>query len=149
MSLLKSLMVDTKSAWISYPGLDGFEVEVTNLGRERLMSLRKSCIETKFDRKSKVPYEELNEKKFISEFTKETVKGWKGLKLKYLEELMLVDTSKQDPEQELPFDPEAAELLVTNSSDFDTWLNAVVFDLDNFRTPTDRGVVAKAGAVSK
>lgn len=145
---LKLLMVDTKSAWVSYPGLEDFEVEVVNLGREKLMALRKSCIETKFDRKSRIPMEELNEKKFVADFTKATVTNWKGLKLKYLEDLMLVDISDSNPDEELPFNEENAVLLVTNSSDFDTWLNGVVFDLDNFRTGGTRKPVAKAGAVS-
>lgn len=146
---LKSLMVDTKSAWINYPGLEGFSVHVTNLAREKLISLRKSCIETRFDRKSKIAMEELNEKKFIAEFTKATIKDWKGLKLGYLEELMLVDISGQDPEKMLDFSEENAVLLVSNSADFDTWLNAVVFDLDNFRTGGSGGTVAQTGEVSE
>jgi hypothetical protein len=146
---LKALMVDTKSAWVNYNGLDGFEVEVVNLGREKLIALRKSCIETKFDRKTKTPVEELNEKKFIAAFTGETIKNWKGLKLKYLEELMLVDISGQDPEKELDYNAENAELLVSNSADFDTWLNAVVFDLDNFRGNGDKGVVDTTGEIPK
>ena len=138
---LKSLMVDTKSAWVSYPGLDGFEVEVVNLGRQRLVELRKNCVETKFDRKTRVPIETLNEKKFIREFTDATIKDWKGLKLIHLEELMLVDISTEEPSQELPYDQDNAELLVSNSADFDTWLNEVVFDLENFRSKrTGRGV---------
>lgn len=144
---LKSLMVDTKSAWVSYPGMDGFEVEVTNLGRERLVALRKSCVETKFDRKSRIPLEELNEKKFIREFTGATVKNWKGLKFEYLEQLMLVDISELNPEDELPFTVDDAALLVANSADFDTWLNEVVFDLDNFRSTRDRAAVGEAGQV--
>ncbi len=144
---LKNLMIDTKSAWVPYAGFDGFEVEVVNLGREKLVNLRKSCIETKFDRKSRMPMEELNEKKFIREFTTATVKNWKGLKFGYLEELMLVDISRQDPEAELEYTPEDAVLLVSNSSDFDTWLNEVVFDLSNFRSDRTGGTVGKTGEV--
>lgn len=146
---LKSLMVDTKSAWVDYPGLDGFKVHVVNLGREKLTALRKSCMETSFDRKTRLPKEELNEKKFIREFTQATIKDWKGLQLKYLEELMLVDIAGQDPESELAYDNENAELLVNNSVTFDTWLNDVVFDLDNFRSGGDRGPVESTGKVSK
>ena len=149
MSTLKSLMVDTKSAWVNYPGLDGFEVEVVNLGREKLINLRKSCIETKFDRKTKIPVEELNEKKFIAAFTKETVKNWKGFKFKYAEELMLVDISGKNENEEIPYNEEDASLLVTNSGDFDSWLNAVVFDLDNFRSDRTVGTVEPTGKVSK
>ena len=37
--------------------------------------------------------------KFVKEFTKATVKGWKGLKLKYLEDLILSRLKGQDPER--------------------------------------------------
>lgn len=145
---LRELMVDTKEAWVEYPGLNGFKVNIVNLGRERLVKLRKSCEETTFDRKSRMPQTQLNEKKFIRAFTDATVKGWKGLKLTYLEQLMLVDIESQNPDAELPYDQDNAELLVSNSGDFDTWLNEVVFDLEQFRSGRDRGTVESAGEVA-
>lgn len=138
---LSDLMVDTKSAWVEYPGLDGFEVEVVNLARPELTALRKRCIVTKFDKATKRAIEELNEEKFIKEFTKATIKNWRGFKLKYLEDLMLVDLSKSNPEEELPYSEESARLLITNSAEFDGWVNDTVFDLDNFRTVTAGGDV--------
>ena len=146
---LKSLMVDTKSAWVSYPGLDGFEVEVVNLGRERLVALRKSCVETKFDRKTRTPIEDLNEKKFIRAFTDATIKNWKGLKLIYLEQLMLVDLGNENVEKELPYSQDDAETLVSNSADFDSWLNEVVFDLENFRSKRDGRSMEAIGPVAE
>lgn len=134
---LKSLMVDTKSAFVEYPGLNGFEVEVVNLARDRLIALRKECIYTKFDRKTKQPVETLDDQKFIEKFTSATVKGWKGLKLSHVEQLMLVDIGSQDPEAELEYSPENAVTLVSNSADFDSWLNETVFDLENFRSKRD------------
>ena len=77
--------------------------------------------------------EELDEQKFLTEFTSAVVKGWKGLKLKYLEEILLVDLKGQDLEKEMDFTHENAKVLVENSQEFDNWLNEVVFDLDNFR----------------
>lgn len=130
-------MVDTKSAWVEYPGLRGFEVEIANISRQHLISLRKKCMITRFDRKTKAPIEELDEVKFVSEFTKATVKNWKGLKTSYLEDLLLVDLSDQDPDAEIPFSLDDAEALVSNSGDFDSWLNDNVFDLQNFRTVRD------------
>ena len=44
------------------------------------------------------------------------------------------DLKGQDSEQELPWDIENAQQLVENSSEFDNWLNEVVFDLENFRS---------------
>ena len=40
---------------------------------------------------------------------------------------------------EVDYSKENAEVLVTNSAEFDTWLNEVVFDLDNFRSQRERG----------
>jgi len=126
-------MVDTKSAWLDFPGCPGFQVEVCNLARKELLNLRKRCIAQKFDRKTRQMIEELDEDKFVVEFAKATIKGWKGLKLKYLEDLILVDLNNQDEEQELEYDAEQAEVLVQNSTEFDNWINEVVFDLANFR----------------
>ena len=100
---LKKLMVDTKSAWIDFPGLKGFEVEVANLSRKELTGLRKKCTSTKFDRKTRQAVENLDEEKFIVEFTKAVVKNWKGLTLGHLETLILVDIDGQDPKTELEF----------------------------------------------
>jgi len=131
---LKSLLVDSKTTWVEFPGLDGFEVELANLSRKELMSLRKRCTSNKFNRKTRAFEEVLDDEKFIKEFTQATVKGWKGLRLKYLEDLVLVDISGQDPEKHLHYSDENAQQLVENSSEFDNWLNEVVFDLEHFRT---------------
>ena len=56
-----------------------------------LTAMRKKCISQKFDRKSRQLIEELDEEKFVKEFTKGTVKNWKGLTLEYLETLILIE----------------------------------------------------------
>lgn len=145
---LKSLLVDSKTAWVDFPGLEGFSVELANLSRKELVNLRKKCLVNKFDRKSRVFNEELDEAKFVDEFTNATVKGWKGLKLGYLEDLILVDLKGQDPEMEMEYSHDNAKVLVENSSEFDNWLNEVVFDLEHFRSPEPKKVVKKAGNVS-
>lgn len=146
---LSELLVDTKSAWVEYPGCDGFEVEVVNLSRPELTALRKRCVITKYDKATRKPVEELNEDKFIESFTKATIKNWKGFKYKYLQDFLLVDLSAVDPEAELPFSADNAKLLVTNSSEFDTWINDCVFDLANFRTEPKRGNVVATGKVAE
>ena len=141
---LKSLLVDSKTTWVEFPGLDGFEVELANLSRKELINLRKRCTQNKFNRKTRAFEEILDDDKFVIEFTNATVKGWKGLKLSYLEDLILVDLKGQDPNSEMPFTKENAQVLVENSSEFDNWLNEVVFDLDNFRSGTEKRVPRKA-----
>ena len=130
---LTDLMVDTKSAWIDFPGCPGFQVQVANLARKELVALRKRCVSQKFDRKTRQMVEELDEDKFVVEFSRATIKGWKGLKLKYLEDLILVNLNEQDLELELEYDEEQAQVMVQNSTEFDNWINEVVFDLANFR----------------
>lgn len=142
---LKKLVIDTKSAWIDFPGCKGFKVEVAVLSRQELINLRKDCTDKRVDRKTRVVMEDLDEDKFVSLFTEKTVKNWKGLKLKYLETLILVDITKKDPEEELEYSKDNAEVLVTSSTEFDTWLNEVVFDLDNFRSKPKGGSVVTAG----
>ena len=127
-------MVDSKAVWIDFPGLSGFSVEVANLSRKELMNLRKRCTSQKFDRKTRQLIETLDEDKFVVEFAEASIKNWKGLTVEHLETLLLIDTENQDPSAEVDYSKDNAEVLVTNSSEFDTWLNEVVFDLDNFRT---------------
>ena len=146
---LKKLMVDTKTAWIEFPGLEGFSVEITNLSRKELTGLRKKCTTTKFDRKTRQAVEELDEDKFVTEFTHAVIKNWKGLKLEHLETLLLVDLTGKDPNSELEYTSDNAETLVSSSAEFDTWLNEVVFDLDNFRTGSKKPAPKKAREVSK
>ena len=145
---LKSLIVDSKSTWVEFPGLDGFEVELANLSRKELISLRKRCTTNKFNRKTRAFEESLDDNKFIKEFTASTVKGWKGLKLGYLEDLLLVDLKSNDVESELEYNIENAEQLVENSNEFDNWLNEVVFDLENFRSGVKGKDKGKAEPIS-
>ena len=145
---LKSLLVDSKTTWAEFPGLDGFEVELANLSRKELVNLRKKCTSNKFNRKTRAFEEILDDEKFVKEFTEATVQNWKGLKLKYLEDLLLVDLKKNDVNAELDYNQENAQQLVENSSEFDNWLNEVVFDLDNFRSEIKKEDIKEAGDIS-
>ena len=144
---LKSLLVDSKTTWVEFPGLDGFEVELANLSRKELVALRKKCTSQKFNRKTRGFEESLDDDKFVKEFTNSTVKGWKGLQLGYLEDLVLVDLKGQDATIPLEYTEENALLLVENSSEFDNWLNEVVFDLDNFRTASKKENIKQADSI--
>jgi hypothetical protein len=145
---LKSLLVDSKTTWVEFPGLSGFEVELANLSRKELVNLRKKCTINKFNRKTRQFEDELNDEKFVKEFSKATVQNWKGLKLEFLEDLLLVDLKGQDPKKELEYSEDNALQLVENSSEFDNWLNEVVFDLDNFRSKEQGPNTEKADPIS-
>ena len=140
--------MDSKTTWVEFPGLDGFEVELANLSRKELVNLRKRCTQNKFNRKTRAFEESLDDTKFVKEFTASTVKGWKGLKLGYLEDLLLVDLNGQDIETQLDFTMDNAMQLVENSSEFDNWLNEVVFDLENFRSKKQEENKEETGDIS-
>ena len=129
---LASLMTPSKTVALDFPGYTGMSIDLCYLAREELVKLRKKCVTTKFNKKTRQPEEELDEDKFLVEYCKAVIKGWKGLKYQYLEELLLVDISALDPEDELPFTQENAELLMKNSSTFDTWVTETVGELENF-----------------
>ena len=129
---LASLMTPSKTVAIDFPGYTGFEVDLCYLAREELIKLRKKCIKTKWDKKTHQPLEELDDDKFLVEYSKAVLKGWRGLKYRYLEELLLVDIGSLSPDDELPFTQENAELLMKNATSFDTWVTETVGDLENF-----------------
>ena len=129
---LKSLLTPSKTVSIEMPGFEGFEVKLTYLAREELLKLRNRSVKQVLNKKTRAYEEQLDNDKFLEEYSKAVIKGWKGLKYKYLEELLLVDTSSVDLEDELPYTNENAELLMKNAGDFDNWVSETVGELENF-----------------
>jgi hypothetical protein len=129
---LKSMLVPSKTNTVEYPGMPGFEVTISFLSRETLQSIRKKATKTSF--KNRQPVEELNDDLFLQLYAENSIKGWKGLKLKYLEQLAPVDIGDSDPEAELAFSNEDALALMKSSSNFDSFISEQVTDLGNFST---------------
>jgi len=129
---LASLMTPSKTVTIDFPGYKGMTVDLCYLAREELVRLRKKCVTTKFSKKTRQPEEILDEDKFLLEYCKAVIKNWEGFKYQYLEELLLVDVAAFDPDDTLAYTTDNAELLMRNSSDFDTWVTETVSELENF-----------------
>lgn len=133
---LKSLLVPSKSVEVEYPGMPGFVVQVAFLSRETLLNIRKKSTKTSF--KNRQPTEEFNEDLFLQLYVENAVKGWSGLKLRYLEQLAPVDLTGQDMEAELKYTSENALYLMKNSSDFDSFISDQVSDLGNFSSSSSK-----------
>jgi len=131
---LKSLLTPSKTVEFDYPGLDGFKVKLCYLSREELVKLRNRCVSQVFNKKTRQFEEKVDDDKFLKEYTSGVIKGWSGLKLKFLKHLLLVN-EVEDEEYELPFNEENVEILMKNSGDFDQWVTEMVGDLENFTTP--------------
>jgi hypothetical protein len=127
---LKSMLVPSKEVSVEYPGMPGFEVNICFLSRETLQNIRKKATKTTF--KNRQPVEELNDDLFLELYVKGSIKGWRGLKLRYLEQLAPVDVSDQDQEAELEYNEENALYLMKSSVNFDSFISEQVTDLGNF-----------------
>lgn len=127
---LKSLLVPSKATEIDYPGLNGFKIDVVFLSRETLVSIRKKATKTSF--KNRQPLEELDDKLFLQLYVNACIKGWKGLKLSYLEELAPVDLTGQDLDAELEYSEDNALFLMQSSANFDAFISEAVTELSNF-----------------
>jgi len=129
---LKSLLTPSKTVDIDYPGYADFTVSLCYLSREELVKLRNKCLKQKFNKKTRAFEETMDEDLFLTEYVKAVIKGWTGLKYEYVSQLLLIDTSTVDLQDELVYSQENAEILMKNSNDFDTWVTEVVGDLENF-----------------
>lgn len=129
---LKTLLVPSKTVTTEFPGMPGFTVSVSFLSRETLVNIRKKATKTSF--KNRQASEELDDELFLQLYVRESVRGWNGLKLKYLEQLAPVDLSGQDPEDELEYSDENALFLMKSSASFDSFISETVTDLGNFQT---------------
>ena len=130
---LKSLMTPSKTVGFDYPGCEGMKVSLCYLAREELIKLRTRCVHQVFNKKTRSYEEEMDDDKFLTEYTKSVIKGWSGFKLGYAKNMLLLgDLSPEQETQELEFTQENVEVLMKNSQDFDAWVTEQVGDLENF-----------------
>lgn len=133
---LKSLLIPSKTVTLEYPGFAGFEIEVSFLSRETLLNLRKKATKVSF--KNRQTVEELNDDLFLEIYCKEAIKGWKGLKLAYLQKLALVELPEYTDEDELEYSPANALDLMKSSVDFDQYISNTVSELANFQKSSSK-----------
>ena len=130
---LAKLIVPVSTNKFEYPGYPGFEVELSYLTKEELLKLRDKCTTQKLDRKTRQMKEEVDSDLFQDLYIKEIIKGWTGLKYKYLKSMVPVDLSEVESlEDELEYTPANAEALMKNAQDFDNWITSVLEDVENF-----------------
>lgn len=113
--------------WDLFPGV---EFELAYQGRKQTTNNLRSGYVTVVDG-DKV-HQEFSQEKFSENFVKSAIKGWKGLKLKHVQEWMLVDED-QDLEEEVEFCQENALFLYENWKPFEDWVSQVVHNVDRFR----------------
>jgi hypothetical protein len=140
---LQSMLLPEKVVTFDFPGCDGLTFDLAYLSKESNQALYKKCNKTKIDTRTRQAIEEFDDDLFLQLYVKSIVKGWKGFKLKYVNELVLADTG-EDPEAELEFSDENALVLMKASTVFDNWISGVIGDLGNF---TSKPITKKSPAL--
>jgi len=130
---IASLVLDSKAVTFDYPDMKGFSVDLNYVSKTKMNDLRKSCMITKYDTKLGIPVQNLDNELWIPAFCKEVIKGWKGLTLGYLAQLLLIDEAGLDLTEEVEYSVENAVTLLTKSTAFDNWVNSCLTDISNFR----------------
>jgi hypothetical protein len=129
---LQSLLIPSKTVAIDFPGFEGFTVDLCHLSREELIKLRNKCVKPVFKKGNNQPTEEFNDDLFLDLYCAGIIKGWNGLKYRYLEEFLLADISSLDPDDELVYTHDNAVSLMKNGTIFDEWVTETVGNLENF-----------------
>jgi len=131
---LKNLVPGNKEVNMDYPGMDGFVVKLNYIPQTQVRKMLKKCTTTSFNSKRKLT-ESLDDELFSKTFAKSAIKGWEGLTVEYIKELMVVEIEVPD-ETEVPFNSDNLEGLIENSSEFSTWITEVISDVSNFNKNT-------------
>lgn len=129
---LKNLITNDRVIEIEHPVFDGLFVKLAYVSRETTKKFIDKATVTKFDRKTREQTESVDNDLFLSMYVPALLKGWRGFKLEYLEELVPVDLSEADKDSELDYSEDNAIELVKNSVEFDDWINSIVKDIKNF-----------------
>ncbi len=77
--------------------------------------------------------EEVDSDLFQQMYIAAILKGWTGLKYKYLRSMIPVDLSEVEDENDtLEYSEVNAEQLMKNGVNFDDWVTSVLEDVENF-----------------
>ena len=132
MSKIASLVAKETSAWVEYPDIDGFEINICYLNRDDLIKVRNRSLIYKWNKRTRQREEEIDNDKFLESYSEKAIKGWKGLKVKHLPILMPVDISEMSGNDEIVYSKEEALDLLKNSSIFDQFLTDAMGDFEHF-----------------
>lgn len=141
MSKIKSILVKDTSAWVEFPEIPGFSVNVRYITREDLMKIRTASLTVKFNKRTRQREEEVDSARFLENYAEQAIVGWKGLKIKHLPLLVPVDISGMNKEDDVEFSQEDAIELLKNSPVFDQFITDTINDFETFsRTKTENNV---------
>ena len=132
MSMIKNLMIDEKIIEVEFPDSDGFFVKLSYVGRDKLMKIRNRALVFKFNKRTRQREEEVDNDKFLEEYSREVIRGWKGLTIRAPARILPIDTSVAEMEKEVPYSEDDALELLKNSTIFDQFVTDCMNDFEMF-----------------
>ena len=132
MSKIASLHAQETTVEVEYPDIEGFIILLSYLNRDDLTKIRNRSLSYKFNKRTRQREEEIDNDKFLEEYTKRAIKGWKGLYVKDLPQLLPVDMANADPSEEISYNETEALELIKNSTVFDQFITDAMQDYEQF-----------------
>lgn len=126
------MLVKETSTWVSFPDIDGFEVNLRYITREDLLKIRNASLTYKFNKRTRQKEEEVDSAKFIENYAEKAIAGWRGLKVKHLPQLLPVDTTGMNQNELVEYSEEEAVELLKNSTVFDQFVSDTLNDFEQF-----------------
>ena len=132
MSKIAGLRAQETTIEVEYPDIEGFIISLVYLNRDDLTKIRNRSLTYKFNKRTRQREEEIDNDKFLEEYTKRAIKGWKGLCVKDLPQLLPIDMSNVDPNEEIIYNETEALELIKNSTVFDQFITDAMQDYEKF-----------------
>ena len=132
MSKIANLHAQETTVDVEFPEIDGFVISLAYLNRDDLMKIRNRSLSYKFNKRTRQREEEVDNDKFLEEYTKKAIKGWKGLYVKDLPQLLPIDMENADPNEAIEYNETEALELIKNSTVFDQFITDSMQDYEQF-----------------
>ena len=132
MSKIAQLHAQETAIEVEFPDIDGFVISLVYLNRDDLTKIRNRSLSYKFNKRTRQREEEIDNDKFLEEYTKKAIRGWKGLYVKDLPQLLPIDMSNADPGEEITYNETEALELIKNSTVFDLFVTDSMQDYEKF-----------------
>ena len=132
MSKIASLHAQETTVDVEFPDIEGFVISLAYLNRDDLMKIRNRSLSYKFNKRTRQREEEIDNDKFLEEYTKRAIKGWKGLYVKNLPQLLPIDMAGANPDESIEYNETEALELIKNSTVFDQFITDAMQDYEQF-----------------
>lgn len=125
-------MINDKIVDVEFPDSNGFFISLAYLSREKLLKIRNRSLVVKFNKRTRQRDEEVDNDKFLEEYSREVIRGWRGLTLRELARIMPIETTGANMDEVIPYSEEDALELLRNAPSFDQFITDCMNDFEIF-----------------